>query len=1193
MDPAPVVCSVCGTSNEAGRKFCAECGSRLGVICSVCGTANPAVAKFCGECGSTLQADAAATTAEPRIGTAASGERAAERRLVSVLFADLVGFTTLSEDRDPEETRELLTRYFEMARGIIERHGGTVEKFIGDAVMAVWGAPIAHEDDAERAVRSALELVADVPSLAADAGQSLQARAGVLTGEAAVTIGAVGQGLVAGDLVNTASRLQSAAAPGTVLVGEATFHAASTSIAFEPAGEQALKGKASPVPAWRAVSVVARRGGSGRAAILEPPFVGRDDELRLLKDLFDATAREQKSRLVTVIGQAGIGKSRLAWEFEKYLDGVVDTAYWHEGRSPSYGEGISYWALAEMVRRRAGIAEGDDEPTIRRRLGATLDEFILDPAERRWVEPRLSGLLGLAELPTEGREELFAAWRTFFERMASVAPVVMVFSDLQWADQGLLDFVEDLLHWARSAPIFVVASARPELLERRPGFGEGVRSVTRLNLEPLTDEAMQQLLEGLVPGLPAAALRSMVQRSEGIPLYAVETVRMLLDREMLVAEEGGYRLAADLSQLGVAETLQALIASRLDANQPQDRALLMDASVLGQSFTVDALAAVAGVEAVDLTDRLDRLVRRELLTVDADPRSPERGQYQFIQALVREVAYQNLAKADRRQRHLAAARYFEGLGSEELAGVLASHYVAAYQSSRPGAEADALAAQARIALQAAAARASVLHSHRQALAHLEEALTVTSDPAEKAALHLLATESADAVGDLVSGPRHAEEARDLFRSVGDAHATLRAATWLGRHQTTERHEPQAIATFEGALAEAEPIRDSAEYAEALAELSRVYMLIGRSTDAVATADRALELASRYRLVRAVVEALVNKGTALLDLGRIVEGEAVLRGAVALADRNGLTLASLRARNNMLVAVIDSGPEAVTLLREGYDQSLRLGVAAFAPQFLAALADIANRMGAGDEWFDQMPALEESEDLRPYYRAMFAGTRAAHAAFRGNLDEATAQAQKAEAAAGAMESVMMEASTDQTRAEVAFFSSDWVEGARRGLAAARNSNSILEGAWWAAHAAVAGDLRDELRAAIEVHRNSPLQGPLTGAALAAAVAGLAAREGRWDEAHVGYRRALDAIGKSGYRVHGAIIGLEWGALAGSRDPEAQAAAEAGAAHFTERGAGIVVERYRAAFVPISDEPAPAAGTEKAAASKAAARSGAEA
>jgi class 3 adenylate cyclase len=1164
MDLAPVVCSNCGTHNEAGRKFCAECGKGLGVACGVCGTVNPASVKFCGECGSRMQADAQADVEVVPAANGSAAEPSAERRLVSVMFADLVGFTAASEGRDAEETRELLTRYFELARGAVERHGGTVEKFIGDAVMAVWGAPTAHEDDAERAVRAAMELVNAVPALGDDQ-HPIQARAGVLTGEAAVTLGATDQGIVAGDMVNTASRLQSAAAPGTVLVGEATYRAASTAIAFETAGEQALKGKASPIPAWRAIAVVARRGGSGRSALLEPPFVGRDDELRLLKDLFDATARERKSRLVTVIGQAGIGKSRLAWEFEKYLDGVVDTAYWHEGRSPSYGEGISYWALAEMVRRRAGIAEGDDDTTVRRRLGATLDEFILDPGERRWIEPRLAGLLGLADLPTEGKEELFAAWRTFFERMAAVAPVVMVFSDLQWADQGLLDFVEDLLHWARSAPIFVVASARPELLERRSGFGERVRTVTRINLEPLSDEAMQQLLEGLVPGLPPAALRTMIQRAEGIPLYAVETVRMLLDREMLVATDGGYQLSADLSRLGVAETLQALIASRLDANRPEDRALLLDASVLGQSFTVDALAAVAGVEPANLTDRLERLVRRELLTVDADPRSPERGQYQFVQALVREIAYQNLAKADRRQRHVAAARYFEGLDSDELAGVLATHYLAAYQSSRSGAEAEALAAQARIALQAAAERAIALHSHRQALGHLEQALTVTQDPADQAFLHLRAAESEDSAGDLVNGQRHALEARDLYRSVGDEGGALRAATWAGRHLTSQKLEAQAVPTLETAIAEAEPIRDSAEYAEALAELSRVYMMTERSAEAVGTADEAMQLAGRHRLIRAVVEALVNKGTALSTLGRTVEAESVLRGAIAVADRHGLPTASLRARNNLQAALVDSAAELGAVMREGRDLSVRFGISNFRNQFVMQLAELANHTGEGDEAFDELAAIEEAEQLSPFYEAGFAAVRAPRAAIRGDLDRATAELANAEAAATAMQSVMVDAALAFLRSQIAFFQGDWARSARLGLAAASNPNYVLDGATYAAHAAVAGDLRDELRTAIEVHRASPLQGTVTGAAQAAAEAGLAAREGRWDDAHAGYQRALDATREAGFRLEEAFIGLEWGALAGSRDAEAAAAAAAGEAFFTERGGSSAVERYRAAFV----------------------------
>src|SRR3990172_6690914 len=580
MDLAPVACSTCGTPNEAGRKFCAECGSKLGVACAACGTINPASVKFCGECGATMRTDAAAAPALTPAASAAATESTAERRLVSVLFADLVGFTTLSENRDAEETRELLTRYFDVARGVIERHGGTVEKFIGDAVMAVWGAPTAHEDDAERAVRAALELVAAVPGIT-DGSAAIQARAGVLTGEAAVTIGATNQGMVAGDLVNTASRLQSAAAPGTVLVGEATYHAAATAIAFEPAGEQAMKGKPPPVPAWRAIAGGARRGGAGRSELLEPPFVGRDEELRLLKDSFEATGRERKSRLISVIGQAGIGKTRLSWGFEKYLDGVV-----------------------EMVRRRAGIGEGDDDETVRAALNAMLEQFVPDAAERRLLAPRLAGLLGIEELPSESREELFAAWRTFFQRMAEQAPVIMVFTDLQWADQGMLDFVESLLTWARNEPIFVVALSRPDLLERRPDWGSGVRSVTRVTLEPLADAQIAEMLEGLVPGIPAPALRSIVERAEGIPLYAVETVRMLLDRELLVADDGRYRLTGEIGSLGVAQTLQALIASRLDANLPEDRALLQDASVLGQSFTTEALAAVAGEEPSALADRL-------------------------------------------------------------------------------------------------------------------------------------------------------------------------------------------------------------------------------------------------------------------------------------------------------------------------------------------------------------------------------------------------------------------------------------------------------------------------------------------------------------------------------------------------------------------------------------------------------------
>ena len=417
---------------------------------------------------------------------------------MSVLFADLVGFTPFAEERDSEDVRETLSRYFDTARELIERYGGTVEKFIGDAVMAVWGAPTAHEDDAERAVRAALDLVEAVTGL----GPGIQARAGVLTGEAAVTIGATNQGMVAGDIVNTASRLQSVALPGTVLVGEQTQLAASAAIAFERVDDQALKGKTSPVPAWHALRVVAERGGRNRAGTLEAPFVGRQEEMRLLKDLFHATGREKRVRVMSVIGPAGIGKSRLAWEFLKYIDGLVETVWWHSGRSPAYGEGISFWALGEMVRERCGLREQDDEATTRGRVSATVAEFVTDVEERAWIERALLTLLGVES--GMAADQLFGAWRTFFERISEQGTVALVFEDMHFADVGLLDFVDHLLEWSRGLPIYVVTLARPDLLEKRPSWGAGKRNFNSLYLEPLNDGDMRQLLAGLVPGLPEA-----------------------------------------------------------------------------------------------------------------------------------------------------------------------------------------------------------------------------------------------------------------------------------------------------------------------------------------------------------------------------------------------------------------------------------------------------------------------------------------------------------------------------------------------------------------------------------------------------------------------------------------------------------------------------------------------------------------
>ena len=445
---------------------------------------------------------------------------ATERRLVSVLFADIVGFTPLSETRDPEEVREFLTRYFDTCRRLITLYGGTLEKFIGDAVMAVWGTPTAQEDDAERAVRAALDLVRAVAEMGAEAGiPDLAARAGVLTGEAAVTVGAEGQGMVAGDLVNTASRIQSLAAPGSVLVGEATRRATDAAVVYEDVGTHEVKGKAEPIRVWRAGRVVAAVGGALKSTGLEPPFVGRDRELRVVKELFHASADDRKAHLVSVVGIAGIGKSRLSWEFYKYVDGLANRMYWHRGRSLAYGEGVTYWALAEMVRMRAGIREGEEPASAQAKLERTLDEHARDGQEREWLLPRLAHLLGLEEREAREREDLFAAWRVFFERLAEASPTVLVFEDLQWADRALLDFIAYLLEWSRSHRLFVMALARPEVEERAPGWAATRRNSTSLYLEPLSMEAMEALITGLVPGLPDEIREQILARAEGVPLY--------------------------------------------------------------------------------------------------------------------------------------------------------------------------------------------------------------------------------------------------------------------------------------------------------------------------------------------------------------------------------------------------------------------------------------------------------------------------------------------------------------------------------------------------------------------------------------------------------------------------------------------------------------------------------------------------
>ena len=1152
-----MTCSNCGATNDPSQRFCGACGTKLAVNCPACGASNAPGNRFCGECGTNLAG--LPTVDVQRVSAGPAQLPTTERRLVSVLFADLVGFTTIAEGRDAEETRELLSRYFDLAREVIGRYGGTVEKFIGDAVMAVWGAPVAHEDDAERAVRAALDLVDAVRSL----GPAIQARAGVLTGEAAVTIGATNQGMVAGDLVNTASRLQSVAEPGTVLVGEATQRAASKAIAFEEAGEQHLKGKPAPVRAWRATRVVAEVGGRNRAETLEAPFVGRDDELRQLKDLFHSTSRDRRARLVSVIGPAGIGKTRLAWELSKYLDGLVETVWFHDGRSPAYGEGISFWALGEMVRRRAGLIETDDAPTTRAKVSETLANHVLDEAERRWIEPALLVLLGI-ESPKGSSEQLFAAWRTFFERLAATAPVVMVFEDFHFADAGLIDFVDHVMEWSRTVPIYVVTLARPELIDKRPDWGAGKRNFTSLYLEPLSESAMRELLAGLVPGLPAAAVKSIVARADGMPLYAVETVRMLLAEGQLALEDGIYRPVGDLSSLAVPETLTALIASRLDGLSAEDRVVVSDAAVLGQSFTLAGLSAVSGIPEPALEQRLAGLVRRELLVRETDPRSPEHGQYGFVQALIREVAYNTLARNDRKNCHLAAARYFESLESDEIAGGLAGHYLAAHANAAEGPEADALAGQARIALKGAADRAVSLGSREQALTFLRQALTVTTDPAEEADLLERAGEIAS------SAARHDEADELLLRAIElnveqkDRRATARSTAALARARLSASRAREAVAMLEGAAVEFADLGDDPALVGIHGQLARAYYLTGENRRAVEIAERALEIAEHAGLMDILADTLVTKGTALGGLGRTQEGIGVIEIGERLARSAGLFSTLMRGLNNRSVVQAEVDPAAtVAAQTEGLVLARRLGLRFWAFRFSIGIGYGNIRLG---QWDQALIVLDEAlaDDPQEAELSSLLDNRGIVPAFRGEdvtevvreLNELLGESPDAERISNVHE-----------LAGAGALAAGRLEDAYREYAQATALISVVSGSalrLLGAHAALwVGDMAGAATQ-LEALESTGLRVPTVEAAEVTIRAGLAAADGRSADALSLYRDALQRWRELKLVVEEAFSAIDMATLLDPADPEVRAAAENARETLARLGATPFVNRLEAAL-----------------------------
>jgi class 3 adenylate cyclase/tetratricopeptide (TPR) repeat protein len=1031
---------------------------------------------------------------------------ATERRLVSVLFLDLVSFTTLSEQRDAEDMRDLLSRYFETARTVIERYGGIVEKFIGDAVMAVWGTPVTHEDDAERAVRAALELVDAVAALGVSTGTPLQARGGVLTGEAATMLGGEAEGMVTGDMVNTASRLQSAAEPGCVFVGDATHRASSRAVAFEDVGELTLKGKGEPVRAWRALRVVAERQGANRMAI-EPPFVGRAEEMRLLKELLHATGREGKARVVSVSGIGGIGKSRLAWELLKYVDGLADTVWWHQGRCPAYGDGVTFWALGEMVRMRAGIAETDPSAVSRTKLAASVAEHVPDDDERRWLEPRLAFLLGLEERPAGGGEELYAAWRTFFERISERGTVAMVFEDLQWADAGMLDFIESVLEWSRNRPIFVLTLTRPELADRRSNWGAGQRNFVSLHLEPLPDEAMDELVRRMLSGADDDVVARIVERAEGVPLYAVETIRMLADRGVLRAGDDAYEVVGDLGELQVPETLHALVASRLDALGPEDRVLLQDAAVLGKTFTLGSLAAVAGADPNEIEPRMLDLVRKEFLLHEVDPRSPERGQYGFVQSIIREVAYGMLSKADRRAGHLATAHHYEAAEDDELAGVVAAHYVEALRATPEGPDADALAARARDWLGQAAERATSLGSPEQAVVFAEQALAITPEGPERAALLRQASRAATDGMRRTDAVAYLEEAVRVLRAVGDLNGEVAAMGLLVSALFNDHRAEELRAVADEMPARLGDGGDDLTRAEVDHATGLVRYIDDDLDGCLVALDRALRGFERAEAWDRFEPAIGTRSYLLDLLGRHREAMLLTRGILAIATEEG-DLRSMAGALSALGVNAQETHEGLSRHLESIEVARRAGHREFEMTGLANAVEFAVEAGEWGTADELLADLRQRSGLPDDARDAIALGEALLAAYRGVNDAAErAMSTIAQDAEGYVNPTLR-AWIHRVRSVVLVMAGDLAGGYEEGMAAIAEQpegmNSQIS-VWWAGRAALWMRDAHKARAALD---SSPAQAGSWSTAMRRALeAGWAALEGRPGQAVAEYDTVL--------------------------------------------------------------------------------------
>jgi class 3 adenylate cyclase/tetratricopeptide (TPR) repeat protein len=921
--------------------------------CLSCGAENPEGFNFCGVCATPL-------------GAATRPSLVEERKVVSVLFCDLVGFTASSDSADPEDVQARIRPYHDLLRNEIERFGGTVEKFIGDAVMAVFGAPLAHEDDAERAVRAGLRIIEAIEELNEEHPDfALRVRVGIETGEAVVVVGArpeLGEGFVTGDIVNTASRLQGVAPESGVGVGRGTYAATRDIFDYAELDQVTLKGKAAPVSIFHARSARSRFG-TDFTRVRAGDLVGRELESSMLQGTFERAVRDRSVQLVTIVGEPGVGKTRQVAELSAHLEERSDVIVrWRQGRCLPYGDGITFWALGEIVKAEAGILESDDSASTKAKLDRALPAA--DP-DREWMFQRLLPLLGIEAASSAEREESFAAWRRFLEHLASDSPAVLVFEDLHWADDALLGFLEHVVEYAGDVPLMIVATARPELFDRHPAWAGTARNANRINLSPLSETEIAILVGKLLGQtlLPAEVQRVILDRAGGNPLYAEEFIRLLKDREILQREGSTWRLD-ESAEVPLPSGIQGLIAARLDTLAPERKAMLQDAAVLGKVFWSGALAEMTGTERATIEEAMHELSRKELVRKARASSMEGQSEYSFWHVLVRDVCYAQIPRAARAAKHLAAAAWIERVAArvEDYAEILASHYAEALDLLRAtgsNEEAQAVIEPAVRYLLLAGERSLGLDVVG-ARSYLARALELTGPNHVLRPDVLMAWgEAEQQSGHLAKAAAALEEAVGAFRQRGDVQATAKGLMTLSQvlWAVADRGIPE---TFEVvALLEGEP--PGPDLVAAYGEMAVHQALASDYQEAVRWADRALELAFELGLEEPH-RALAYRGSARVALGDS-GGLDEQRRALELAIQRGRGRDAAISYYNLVVdLVLLQGPAvALKTTLEGIAFSERRGIRELADALAASSLDILIALGRWDEALDAASKLENRVD----------------------------------------------------------------------------------------------------------------------------------------------------------------------------------------------------------------------------------------